>query len=176
MEATNRREEAQKLLQEVEVAKLTLLAPPPHSPERPGQPLDIDFGPYMARLQRQISAKWTPVGEKVSSRVVTVFKIHKNGELSDVRIEKGATELADFAALKAIGAAAPLDHLPQGAQDDIDIQFTFDCNALSNSSAKLMKPWQIDDYMIPSHEEVKKTVVRKLIPKPLKARAKSLTD
>lgn len=93
---------------------------------------DVDFGPYMADLQRRIKRAWFPPKGNESKRVVVVFKIHKQGELSHLRLEHGSgLAIADQAALKAVENAAPFRPLPQGASDDVDIQFTFDYNVFS---------------------------------------------
>jgi TonB family protein len=93
---------------------------------------DIDFGPYMADLQRRIKRAWFPPKGDESKRVVVVFKIHKGGDLSHLRLEHSSgLALADQAALKAVENAAPFRPLPAGASDDVDIQFTFDYNVFS---------------------------------------------
>lgn len=90
---------------------------------------DVDFGPYMADLQRRIKKCWFPPRGNESKRVVVVFKVHTDGTLSDLRIDKSSTvAVADQAALKAVNDAAPFRPLPPGAPSDVDIQFTFDYN------------------------------------------------
>ena len=86
-----------------------------------------DFGSYMADLQRRIKREWYPAKDGTSRRVVVIFKILKNGELSNLRILNGSGDShQDEAALKAVEHAAPFKHLPAGADDDVDVQFTFD--------------------------------------------------
>src|SRR5262249_7067169 len=90
---------------------------------------DVDFGPYMADLQRRIKRAWFPPKGTESRRVMVVFKVHRGGELSHLRLERSAgIAIADQAALKAVENAAPFRPLPAGAPDDVDIQFTFDYN------------------------------------------------
>ncbi len=90
---------------------------------------DVDFGPYMADLQRRIKRAWFPPKGNESKRVVVQFKVHKGGELSNLRIDHSSgLAIADQAALKAVENAAPFRPLPPGASDDVDIQFTFDYN------------------------------------------------
>lgn len=99
-----------------------------------------DFGPYMSELQRRIKHAWTPTKENQSKRVVVVFKIHKSGELSDLRLDRTCgTATADQAALKAVEDAAPFAALPKGCQDSVDIQFTFDYNVFSGGSGIFRK-------------------------------------
>ncbi len=93
---------------------------------------DVDFGPYMADLQRRIKRAWFPPKGNESKRVVVVFKVHKGGELSHLRLDHSSgVAIADQAALKAVENAAPFRPLPAGAPDDVDIQFTFDYNVFS---------------------------------------------
>lgn len=101
---------------------------------RPGKPsvasqADIDFGPYMADLQRRIKRAWFPPRGNESKRVVVTFKVHTQGQLSHLRIEKSSgVAIADQAALKAVENAAPFRPLPKGAPSVVDIEFTFDYN------------------------------------------------
>ncbi len=90
---------------------------------------DVDFGPYMADLQRRIKRHWFPPKGNESKRVVVIFKVHTGGELSNLRLDHSSgVALADKAALDAVQNAAPFRPLPQGAPADVDIQFTFDYN------------------------------------------------
>jgi TonB family protein len=94
--------------------------------------VDVDFGPYMADLQRRIKRVWFPPRDKVSRRVVIIFKIHENGGLSDLKLNRSSgIAAADKAALMAVENAAPFHRLPPGAADKQDIQFTFDYNAFN---------------------------------------------
>jgi TonB family protein len=101
---------------------------------------DIDFGPYMADLQRRIKRAWFPPKGNESKRVVVVFKIHREGQLSNLRLEHSSgVAVADQAALKAVENAAPFRQLPPGAPDDVDIQFTFDYNVFSGGGSGLFR-------------------------------------
>lgn len=93
---------------------------------------DVDFGPYMADLQRRIKKHWFPPKGNESKRVVVIFKVHSGGELSGLHIDHGSgVAIADNAALKAVEDAAPFRPLPAGAPDIVDIQFTFDYNVFA---------------------------------------------
>ena len=97
---------------------------------------DIDFGPYMNELQRRIKRAWRPPRGNESKRVVVVFKINAEGELSDLSIKKGSGfEPSDKAALLAIQNAAPFARLPIGAPSPVDIEFTFDYNVFGASGS-----------------------------------------
>jgi len=91
------------------------------------KPQDIDYGPYMAEVQRRIKASWQPPKGDDTRQVVVVFKIYKFGELSDLHLDKSSgVATQDKAALAAVEKAAPFQPLPTGASAPIDIQFTFD--------------------------------------------------
>jgi TonB family protein len=109
----------------------------PHESDKPKEAPSIasdpiDWGPYMADLQRRIKRAWYPPRGQEDRRVVLTFKVHSNGELSHLRLtgSSGYAE-ADRQALAAVENAAPFQHLPKGASDDADIQFTFDYNVYS---------------------------------------------
>jgi TonB family protein len=97
---------------------------------------DVDFGPYMADLQRRIKRAWFPPRGQENRRVVVVFKIHKEGELSNLRlVTSSGMAPADKAAMSAVENAAPFRPLPAGASDDVDIQFTFDYNVFTGGGS-----------------------------------------
>jgi len=101
---------------------------------------DVDFGPYMSDLQRRIKRAWFPPKGNESKRVVVVFKIHRGGELSNLRLDHSSgVASADQAALKAVENAAPFRQLPAGAPDDVDIQFTFDYNVFSGGGSGIFR-------------------------------------
>ena len=90
---------------------------------------DVGHGPYMADLQRRIKRAWFPPKGNESKRVVVVFKVHSDGRLSHLRLEKpSGIAIVDQAALKAVEGASPFKPLPEGSPSDVDIQFTFDYN------------------------------------------------
>lgn len=101
-----------------------------------GSQKDVDFGPYMADLQRRIKRHWFPPRGQENRRVVVVFKIHTHGELSNLRIERSSgMDSADQAALAAVQNAAPFRPLPDGAPSVVDIQFTFDYNVFTGGGS-----------------------------------------
>ncbi|MBX3136159.1 TonB C-terminal domain-containing protein [Candidatus Obscuribacterales bacterium] len=108
------------------------VAPPPESNR------DVDFGPYMTNLQRQIKRAWYPPRKVETSRSTVIFKVHANGTMSNLRLfQSSGIALIDQAALKAVQNAAPFHALPEGAPPDVDIQFTFDYNNFYNPSSSL---------------------------------------
>lgn len=96
---------------------------------------DVDFSAYMADLQRRIKRAWFPPKNTEKNRVKVMFKIHNGGEMSNLRIsETSGLAIADQAALQAIQSAAPFRHLPPGAPENVDIEFTFDYNVFKMSN------------------------------------------
>ena len=105
----------------------------PNAPSS-GRTQECEFGPYMAELQRRIKRSWFPPKDTESKRVQVIFKVHRDGSLSHLRLERSSgLAIADQAALKAIEDAAPFHPLPAGAPEDVDIQFTFDYNVFAGS-------------------------------------------
>ncbi len=103
-----------------------------------GAGYDVDFGPYMADLQRNIKHNWYPPKHNESKRVVVIFKVSKEGKVSKLKLDHSSGEAAaDQAALKAIGKAEPeFGALPEGAPESVDIQFTFDYNVFDKKDKK----------------------------------------
>jgi TonB family protein len=110
---------------------------PSHSDKPKAEPSletgeSINWGPYMADLQSRIKRAWFPPHREEKRRVVVIFKIHENGELSNLHLSSssGIAE-ADKQALAAVENAAPFRHLPKGKTENVDIQFTFDYNVFN---------------------------------------------
>lgn len=88
---------------------------------------DVDFGPYMADLQRKVKREWIPPAISKGGRAQCQFKILSDGRIEQLRLLDGSiSEGLSEAALKAVRKAAPFRQLPDGAPPDVDIQFTFD--------------------------------------------------
>jgi TonB family protein len=115
---------------------------PPSAPPEPTasvpQPteVDVDFAPYMASMQRRIKRAWFPHRSDVSKHTAVLFKINREGVLSSLRVKRSSGFASeDAAALAAVENAAPFRHLPLGAPESVDIEFTFDYNVFSDPSA-----------------------------------------
>lgn len=107
-----------------------------HPPVPAAARSDVDFGPYMATLQKRIKKTWLPPRGSESQRVMVIFKVHKDGKVTDVKLSKpSGFESADIAALAAVNNAAPLDTLPEGSPPVVDIQFTFDYNTFKQTQS-----------------------------------------
>jgi TolA protein len=106
------------------------------NPHGPGsiRAKQVDFGAYMAMLQRRIKQYWFPPRDMGSKQVIVVFKINPGGHLLNLRLDRpSGSAAADNAALKAVENAAPFPHLPEGAEEAVDIQFTFEYNVMGGA-------------------------------------------
>jgi TonB family protein len=93
---------------------------------------DVDFGPYMAELQRRIKQSWFPPRGNETKRVVTRFKVHSNGSFDNIKVcRSSGISRCDAAALAAVENSGPFKPLPAGAPENVDIEFTFDYNVFS---------------------------------------------
>lgn len=89
----------------------------------------VNYQPYMKELQRKIKRFWSPPSQDKTKKVAVIFKIHKAGELSDLRIaESSGVDTADNAAIDAVTQASPFARLPYGSPNEVDVQFVFDYN------------------------------------------------
>lgn len=105
---------------------------------------DVDFGPYMAELQRRIKHRWIPPKTPLSNRTRVIFHVSLTGELSGLRLERSSGNAAvDQAAMQAVRDAAPFPNLPKGAEHQttdgtVAIEFTFDYNVFGGGQGKVM--------------------------------------
>lgn len=100
---------------------------------------DINWRPYLKKLERNIKLNWKPPKSEESTRVVLFFTIAKDGRLLASKIYKSSgVAVIDTAALNAAKASAPFNPLPEQFKgNSIDIQFTFDYNVHNNVQSKL---------------------------------------
>jgi len=87
----------------------------------------IDFGPYMADVERRVRRAWFPAEEFRHEPVQVIFVINKSGTLLDdpPLLCLSNSEEAKLAALAAIRSATPFRPLPPGANDVERFEYTF---------------------------------------------------
>lgn len=86
---------------------------------------------YLDNLQRQLMRAWFP--PKDGRHVVLIFKILKNGDITDLRIDKTSGILiCDKAALNAVVKAAPFKPLPISVAEPIQVRFDFSSSKYLN--------------------------------------------
>lgn len=88
---------------------------------------DVDFGPYMTKMKKDIQAKWKPPKGFEDRRVVAVFTIMRDGKIVDPSIVDGSgLKDVDDSAMSALQAASPLDPLPTGSPRYVQMRYQFD--------------------------------------------------
>jgi len=101
----------------------------------------IDFGPWMAEIQRRIKSNWTPPKLSVSKAAAFDFDVSKAGEISNIETADGGDEAYNKASLAALKAST-LPPLPVHAPETIRIRFNFDYNVFESSDSKKIKEWE----------------------------------
>ena len=93
---------------------------------------DVDFGSYLAEVQKRIKKAWFPPRGNESKSVTVKFKVNRDGSLGKIRlIASSGIPVVDQAATTAVKNASPFPALPAGSPEDIDIKFTFDYNVFN---------------------------------------------
>jgi TonB family protein len=106
----------------------------------PSMPIEVDFTKYMADLQRRIKSHWMPHKISMSNRVIVDFNISRAGELSELRLmHSSGTTIVDDAAMQAVRNSAPFPPLPEGADEKVLIQFTFDYNVFNGGNGSVIR-------------------------------------
>lgn len=106
---------------------------------------DVNYGPFMADLQRRIKKQWCPPRGQQSRKVTVTFQVHADGTVTDLVLSKPSWYAQDDqAALAAVKSAGYVRPLPVGAPEHVDIEFTFDynvfCSKGSQSESKTSQP------------------------------------
>jgi TonB family protein len=106
-------------------------APPlPKAPvtSSPNTSADIDFGPYMAMLQKKIKSNWIlKEAPEHNVKAVVQFAVKENGAVTDLQLTSTAGNVKyDKAALAAVTDSNHFLPLPQGSSAKVGVQFTFD--------------------------------------------------
>ncbi len=115
---------------------------------------DVNFTPYMTKIQKIIKKNWNPPKGNSSKRVVAIFIVYKDGKIADdIRIVQSGGKQMDFCAISAIKASVPLPPLPDAFNGkSVDIQFSFDYNVFARREAHNM---QIEERRSVSSEDIK---------------------
>lgn len=93
---------------------------------------------YMKDMQSRIKMNWEPPKKNVSSKVVLLFKINKNGELLNYSIfESSGDNEIDTAAINALKKTAPFHSFPKNFKENsVNVQFSFDYNVIDKHNQK----------------------------------------
>ncbi len=85
----------------------------------------IDYTQYISDLQSSIRQHWQgPQGNYPS--IVVLFKLHRTGQITDVRVNSAGVATADNAAIEAAKSAAPFQQPPAGSPPDFDVFVVLD--------------------------------------------------
>ena len=88
---------------------------------------DIDYSAYMAKMKKDIQAKWKPPKGIEQRRVGVTFSINRDGSIDNgTVVESSGDDAIDKSALDALHDASPIDPLPKGAPKSVDIRYRFD--------------------------------------------------
>jgi len=95
---------------------------------------DTNFQPFMEDLQKQIKSRWSPPKREEDSHIIASFKVWHDGHVTNLRLQQASgSRTTDEAALMAVRHAAPFKELPDGAPENIDVEFKFDYNIMADS-------------------------------------------
>lgn len=89
--------------------------------------VDVDFKPYMKRLQTKMQDNWEAPDNSENKRVEVTFNITRSGELiAPMVTDPSGSSDVDAAALAAVRKCVPFEPLPEGSPFDVKIDFLFD--------------------------------------------------
>lgn len=117
---------------------------------------DINWQPYMQKLQQDIKYNWHPPKSSRSNKISTKFNIKKTGEITDIKIIASSNDKKiDEAAIKAIKNISWQHPLPKEFdKNEVSIEFTFDYNienTINHTSSKFV---DISNYQ--NYKDIKK--------------------
>lgn len=104
---------------------------------------DVDFGPFMADLERRIKRNWVPPRGTESRKVVLMLFIGRDGNVIKIDVKKSSGDVeADASAKQAVIASMPFLTLPPQFKEDIlPVEFAFDYNVLNPKNPKQALKW-----------------------------------
>lgn len=100
---------------------------PPDEPDDAGaESNQVDFGSYMDRMKKAIQSKWQPPGDCEQHKLVAIFSILRDGSIVDPIVDSAGGSNLQNAALDALRQASPLDPLPPGSPDFVQVRYQFE--------------------------------------------------
>lgn len=100
----------------------------------------IDYGPYLADLQRRVKRCWFPPPTSESNLVIVNFVVHRDGSLTDLNLGTSCgISSFDEAALNAVRLAQPFRPLPPGSKERANFSITFDCRVRDGGTKGAVK-------------------------------------
>jgi hypothetical protein len=98
-----------------------------------------NIGDYMQEMQKIIKSNWQPSKKKDSYKVISTFKIYKDGSIKDIKISKASPNPEDNkAALEAIYKSIAKIPSFKSINDSefLEIEFTFDYKIVKKEAGK----------------------------------------
>ncbi len=92
----------------------------------------IDYTQYITDLQSRVRQRFQPPMGSYPP-IVVLFKLHRSGEITEVRVNNPGVATADTAAVEAAKAAAPFNQPPAGSPPDFDVFVVLDPPTLDAS-------------------------------------------
>jgi TonB family protein len=90
---------------------------------------NFPFASYISRMRQKIATTWEvpPGTEGVQRSAVVYFRVHRDGSVSNVTVEKSSTlQLFDRSCQRAVIESAPLPPLPREYSDEfVSVHFSF---------------------------------------------------
>jgi TonB family protein len=103
---------------------------------------DVDFGPYMLKLQREIMLNWHPAKSTLSKKTVVSFEVNSDGCIDHVFLFKSSGDASrDQAVLRAVQKLGSLDPLPPGAIKKIKFHYQFNSCDFDGRPSAIMIDW-----------------------------------
>lgn len=99
----------------------------------------IDYTQYIADLQSRVRQHFQPP-QGIYPPIVVLFKMHRSGQVSDVRVNTAGVATADNAAVEAAKSAAPFNPPPAGSPPDFDVFVVLDPPMQPDSTAQIDAP------------------------------------
>lgn len=97
---------------------------------------DFPFAWYLNVIRTRITDAWDPPGDRLvvgrSNRALVHMRIHRDGRVSDVRVEASGNGSLDASAQRAVKAAQPFPPLPESWEGDVldvGIRFTVEAGS-----------------------------------------------
>lgn len=97
---------------------------------------NIDYTQYVTDMQARVRSHWQPP-QGMYPPIVVLFKLHRNGQITDVRVNSAGVATADNAAIAAAKGAAPFNPPPSGSPPDFDAFVVLDPPFQQETSANI---------------------------------------
>jgi tetratricopeptide (TPR) repeat protein len=86
---------------------------------------DVDYTPYLGYVQATVRQHWRPPQGSYGP-IVVLFKMHRDGQITDLRINNAGDATADNTALQSARSSAPFQEPPAGTPPDFDVFIVLD--------------------------------------------------